>query len=83
MKDNLGQECVKGALRTFQGKIETTAPDFPGKMTVFSSFDPTFPPVPPYNLTVLPKRKVYFGMSNNRAISWKSFIMLSLRLWIW
>ena len=47
MKDNLGEECVKGGLLSFQGKIETIAPDFPGKMTVFSSFDPTFPPVPP------------------------------------
>ena len=47
MKDNLGQECVKGGLLSFQGKIETIASDFPGKMAVFSSFDPTFPPVPP------------------------------------
>ena len=46
MKDNLGQECVKGRPLSFQGKIGTTVPDFPGQMTV-SSFDPTFPPVPP------------------------------------
>ena len=45
MKDNLGQECVKGGLLSFQGKYGTIAADFPGKMTVFASFDPTFPPV--------------------------------------
>ena len=47
MKDNLGQECVKRRLLSFQGKIETIGPDFPGKMTAFCNFDPTFPPVPP------------------------------------
>ena len=31
MKDNLDQECVKGGLLSFQGKIETIAPDFSGK----------------------------------------------------
>ena len=35
MKDNLGQECVKGELLSFQGKNETIPSDFPGKMTVF------------------------------------------------
>ena len=35
MKDNLGQECVKGELLSFQDKTETIALDFPGKMTVF------------------------------------------------
>ena len=38
MKDNLGQECVKGVLQSFQGKIETIAHDFFGKMTVFFLF---------------------------------------------
>ena len=38
MKDKLGQECVKGRLLSFQDKIETIAPDFPGKMTVFLLF---------------------------------------------
>ena len=47
MKDNLGQECVKGGLLSFQGKIGIIAIDFPGKIPLFSSFDPTFPPVPP------------------------------------
>ena len=45
MKENLDQEHVKGGLLSFQGKTEKFAPDVPGKMTVFSSFDPTFPPV--------------------------------------
>ena len=35
MKDNVGQKCVKGELLSFQGKIETIAHDFLGKMTVF------------------------------------------------
>ena len=35
MKDNLGQECVKRKLLSFQGKIETIVPDFARKMTVF------------------------------------------------
>ena len=35
MKDNLDQECVKGGLLPFQGKIGRTAPDFPGKRTFF------------------------------------------------
>ena len=29
MKDNLGHECVKGRLLSFQGKIGAIAPDFP------------------------------------------------------
>ena len=60
MKDNLGQECVKGGLLSFQAKIETIALDFPGKMTVFSSFDPTFPPVPPLSLAFSPRQNLYF-----------------------
>ena len=31
MKENLGQERVKKELLSFQGKIGTIAPDFPGK----------------------------------------------------
>ena len=42
MKDNLCQKCVKGGLLSFQGKIETIAPDFPGKNDNSSTFDPTF-----------------------------------------
>ena len=33
MKDNLSQEYVKRGLLSFQGKIGTITPDFPGKMT--------------------------------------------------
>ena len=44
MKDNLGQECVKDGLLSFQFKFETISPDFPGAI-MFFSFDPTFPPV--------------------------------------
>ena len=46
MKDNLDQEFAKGVLFS-QGKTGTISPDFPGKMTVFPSLFPTFPPVPP------------------------------------
>ena len=38
--------CKRGFV-SVEGKIETIAPDFPGKITFFSSFDPTFPHVPP------------------------------------
>ena len=34
IKDNLCQECVKEGLLSLQGKFETIASDFPGKMTV-------------------------------------------------
>ena len=44
-KINLGHECVKRGLLSFQGKIRTNSPDLPGKMRV-SGFNPTFPPVP-------------------------------------
>ena len=47
MKDNLCQKCVIGRHLSVQGKFETIAPSFPGKMAVFSSFGLTFPPVPP------------------------------------
>ena len=47
MNENLGQERVERGFLSFQGKVGTIAPDFPGKVTVFSSFDPNFPPVPP------------------------------------
>ena len=46
MKKNLAQEHVKMGFLSFQSKFEKIAPDFPGKMTVFPVFDPTFPPVP-------------------------------------
>ena len=80
MKDTLGQEFVKGELPSFQGKTETSPSDFPGKMTVFSSFDPTFPPVPTKIWLSHQNKNYIFEMSNTRAIRKKSFIMLSLRL---
>ena len=46
MKENFGEERVKMGLLSFQGKIGTIDPTFPGKLTVLlSSFDPAFPPV--------------------------------------
>ena len=47
MKENLCHECVKEGLLSLYGKFETISLDFPGKITVFYSFDLTFPPVPP------------------------------------
>ena len=47
MKENLCHECVKEGLLSLYGKFETISFDFPGKITVFYSFDPTFPPVSP------------------------------------
>ena len=82
MRNYLGQECVKGGLLSFQGKIETIAPDVPGRVMAFCTFDSTVPPVPKIWLSH-PNKNYIFEMSNNRAICWKSFIMLSLRLWIW
>ena len=81
MKDNLGQECVKGGLLSFQGKIETIAPAFRWKNDSFSSFDPTFH-LPKIWISH-PNKNYIFEMSNNRANCWKSFIIISLRLWIW
>ena len=31
MKDNMGKECVKGVLLSFQSKIGRISPDFPRK----------------------------------------------------
>ena len=47
MKDNLGNNVYKVGLLFFHGKIGTPGLDFSEKMTVFSSFDSTFPTVPP------------------------------------
>ena len=83
MKDNLYQECVKEVLLSFQGKIETIAPDFPRKNDSFSTFYLTFPPVrPSLKSGFLTQTNYISEMSNDRAICWKGFIMLSLRLWI-
>ena len=37
VKDNLGHECVKGGLLSFQGKFETIVPNFSGKMIFFQN----------------------------------------------
>ena len=60
MKENLGLEHVRRGLLSFQGKIETISPDIPGKVTVSSSFDPTFLPIPPQSLAFPPAQKIYF-----------------------
>ena len=44
-KGNFCQEYVKKGLLSFQGKVGTIAPDFPGKMTVFQ-FWPYFSTCP-------------------------------------
>ena len=80
MKDNLGQECVKGELLSFQGKIETISSDFPGKMTVFPVLTLLFHLSLPKIWLSHPNKNYIFEMSNNRAIRKKSFTMLSLRL---
>ena len=38
MKDNLGPECVKGGILSFQGKSGTIVPDFPEKNDSFFQF---------------------------------------------
>ena len=82
MKDNLCQVCVKDGFLSFQGKTETIAPDFPGKRTVYPVLTLLFHlPLPKIWLSH-PNKNYIFGMNNNRAICWKRFIMLSLKLWI-
>ena len=78
MKNNLGQEHVKR-----EGKIRKTAPDFPGKMTVFPVLTLLFHLSLPKIWLSYSHKNYISEMSNNRAICWKSFMMLSLRLWIW
>ena len=83
MKDYLGQECVKGGLLSFQVKIRTVVSDFPGKMTVISSFDPVFHLSLPKIWFSHPHKNYIFEMKSNRAILKKTFILLSVRLRIW
>ena len=58
-KSNLGQECVKGRLLSFQGKIRSVAPDFPGKMTVFQ-FWPYFFTCPSLKYGITNSTKIIF-----------------------
>ena len=46
MKINLGQEHVKKRDSILVGQNWKNFSDYPGKMTVFSCFEPTIPPVP-------------------------------------
>ena len=47
LKGNLGQERVKGGPPSFQSKNWNNFLRYPWKNDSFSSFVPTFPPVPP------------------------------------
>ena len=47
MNNNLGQECIKGGFYPSRAKLKQLSLISLEEMTVFSSFDPTFPPVPP------------------------------------
>ena len=68
MKENLGQECVKKGLLSFQGKNWNNFPDIPGKMTVFSVLTLLFHPfLPKIWLSHLHKNYI-FEISNNSAI---------------
>ena len=83
MKEDLGQEHAEKGLLSFQGKIGKTVPDFFGKMTVFPVVTLLFH-LSLSKIWLSHPHKIYISkMSNNRAIFWKSVIMLSLRLWIW
>ena len=64
----MGQDCVQRGLLSFQGKIVTIALDFSGKLTVISSFDPTFRLSIPKIWFSHPHKNYIFEMSNNSAI---------------
>ena len=67
-KGNLGQECVKRGLLSFQGKIGTIVPDFPGKMTVFPVLALLFYLSLPKILHSHPYKIYIFGLNNNCSI---------------
>ena len=69
MKENFGQEHVKRGLYPSREKIETSFPSIPEKMTVFSSFGPTFHPFLPKIWLSHPNKNYIFEISDNRAIS--------------
>ena len=77
MKENLGQEHVKRGLLSSQGKIGKIDPDFPGKMIVFPVLTVLFHLSLPKIWLSHPHKNYISEMSNNRAICWKSIIMLS------
>ena len=70
MKDNLGQECVKERLLSFQGKTGTIAPDFPEKMTVFPVLTLLSHPSLPKVWLSHPQKLIFFifVLSSNRDI---------------
>ena len=68
MKDKLGQECVKGMFLSIQGKIETIASDFPGKLTVFPVLTIIFHLCLPKIWLSHPNKNYVFELSNNRPI---------------
>ena len=80
MKMNLGQESVKRGFYPSRAKIGTIYHDIPEKMTVFLVLTLFFhPSLPKIWLSHL--HEIYiFEISNNRAIRWKGFTMLSLGL---
>ena len=59
MKGNLDQECVKGGLLSFQGKIGPIAPDFHGKWQLFQ-FWPYFSACPSLNSGFPTRSKIIF-----------------------
>ena len=77
MKDNLGQECVKGGLLSFQGKTGIIASDFPGKMS-FPVSTLHFRLSPPKIWFSHPQKNYIFEMSNDRTIRWKKSLRLSI-----
>ena len=82
LKENLSQKHVKRRFLSLQGKIRKIASHFPGKMTIFLVLTLLFHLSLPIIWLSHPHKNYISKMSNNRATCWKSFIMLSLRLWI-
>ena len=81
IKENLGQEHIKRDFYLSREKISRISSDFPGKMIVFPVLTLLFHL---YLSKIWLSHKNYISeMSGNKAISRKSFIRLSLRLWIW
>ena len=77
IKGTLGQERVKRGLLFFPGKNWNEFPCYPWKTESFSSFDPIFHPSLPKIWLSHPSKNYIFVISDNRAIHYKSFIILS------